>query len=492
MKRASCLITAATLSLTATASATTLSEKLSAQWARYETAQSELQNTFPAPVTRSHWEDLLALPSEMGLTAHDLEELKLSQEQRIEEAKKKALASSLIDLDRLRTLPSAESQQAIARFCAEMPKGGMLHIHPSGTLKQATVEKLLRQDNPTLDFGAIITKQKPALTSDEMSFLQAQNTKAAYSTLSPDTQKRLMDFYVLPPGTYPFPRFDVSFQFLGYIMQSDDDYFSVFDDFSARAAKEGVSYVEFTWNINPEDFPFLETLTKRIEEKTGIIARFNKAFSRGQPQETLLAQAQALLSANSPAVVGIDLLGNETLTPALERGQAEYTAVVKANQSGKSHLHLTMHAGELGDPRNPRDAILLGAERLGHGVKLIDDPVTLEYAVHKKTAVEVNLSSNLKLRAIDDLKRHPFLKYLRLGIPVSLSTDDEGILDTEINQECQVAIQESDVTYAELKQMAFNSIDTSFAEPATREKLRERLKESFERFELSKKQTIAQ
>jgi adenosine deaminase len=479
-------------SLTATASAATLSEKLSAQWARYEAAQSELQNTFPAPVTRDRWENLLALPSEMALTAHDLEELKLSQEQRIEEARKKARASSLIDLDRLRTLPSAESQKAIASFCAEMPKGGMLHIHPSGTLKQTTVEKLLRHDDPTLNFGAIITKQSSALNTDELSFLQAQSTKAAYSKLTPDSQKRLMDFYVLPPGTYPFPRFDVSFQFLGYIMQSDDDYLTVFDDFSQRAAQEGVSYVEFTWNIDPEDFPFLEGLVKRIEEKTGIIVRFNKAFSRGQPQEKLLAQAQALVSSSSPAVVGIDLLGNETLTPALERGQGEYTAVVKANQAGKSHLHLTMHAGELGDPRNPRDAILLGAERLGHGVKLMDDPVTLEYAAHKKTAVEVNLSSNLKLRAIDDLKRHPFLKYLRLGIPVSLSTDDEGILDTEINQECQVAIRESDVTYAELKQMAFNSIETSFADPATRATLLSRLKESFERFELSKKQTIAQ
>jgi adenosine deaminase len=196
-----------------------------------------------------------------------------------------------------------------------------------------------------------------------------------------------------------------------------------------------------------------------------------------------LKQAQDLLAVHSSAIVGIDLLGNETSTPALETGQAEYATILRAVREGKSSLHRTMHAGELGDPRDPRDAMLLSAERLGHGVQLIEDPVALEYAATRKIAVEVNLVSNIRLQAIDSLKHHPYLKYLRLGIPVSLSTDDEGILDTEINKECQVAIAETDVTYFELRQMAFNSIETSFADEATKERLLGKLKESFSRFE---------
>jgi len=470
---------------TGTSAAATLDEKLSAQWARYDAAQAELLKTAPTPLPRAHWEELLTPPKEMALTQEDLTGLRLSQAIRIAIAREKARSESVIDLDRLRWLVSpAASKAAISRFCAEMPKGGMLHIHPTGTLKPSTVEKLLRKDNPEFDFKTLADKASSALNPQELAFLESQNPKATYSALTQESQNKLMDFYVLPPGTFPFPRFDVTFQFLGSILQTDDDEFTVFDDFARRAAAEGVSYVEFTWNVAPEDTPFLEKVVQRIQDQTGIIVRFNKAFSRGQSQDKLLAQAQALLAAPpSPAIVGIDLLGNETDTPALEKGQSEYAAVLKAVQSGTSHLHRTMHAGELGDPRDPRDAILLGAERLGHGVKLIDDPVTLEYAIHKKIAVEINLNSNLRLRAIDDLKNHPFLKYLRLGLPISLSTDDEGILDTDINQECETAIAESDVTYAELKQMAFNSIEASFADEATQAGLLERLQASFVQFE---------
>ncbi len=200
-------------------------------------------------------------------------------------------------------------------------------------------------------------------------------------------------------------------------------------------------------------------------------------------QEDQLKAAQALLTLRSPVVTGIDLLGDETNMPTLEKGQAAYATVLRAVRDGKSSLHRTMHAGELGDPRNPRDALILGVERIGHGVKLAADPIALEYAARNGIAVEINLISNLRLQAIDDLDQHPFLDYLRLGLPVSLSTDDEGILDTDINTECVTAITRSDISYSELKAMAFNSIRTSFADAETRQRLEARLTELFRDFE---------
>ena len=142
-----------------------------------------------------------------------------------------------------------------------------------------------------------------------------------------------------------------------------------------------------------------------------------------------------------------------------------------------------MHSGELGDAHNPRDAILLGAERLGHAVKLIDDPVALEYARHQALPVEVNLTSNVRLGVVASIETHPFLKFLRLGLKPSLSTDDEGILDTDINQECTLAIEKTDINYAELKQMGYNSIDTSFAPADLKAKLRGQLEADYSVFE---------
>jgi adenosine deaminase CECR1 len=95
------------------------------------------------------------------------------------------------------------------------------------------------------------------------------------------------------------------------------------------------------------------------------------------------------------------------------------------------------------------------------------------------------LTSNLRLEAVRTLKNHPFLSYLRLGLPVSLSTDDEGIVDTDINQECREAIETSDITYIEMKKMAFNSIESSFLSLPEKSALLALLATQFREFENS-------
>jgi adenosine deaminase len=182
-------------------------------------------------------------------------------------------------------------------------------------------------------------------------------------------------------------------------------------------------------------------------------------------------------------ITGIDILGNETHTPALEKGQTIYATVLSAVTDGKSRLHRTMHAGELGDVRNPRDAMILGSERLGHAVKLEKDPVALEYARRNKIGVEVNLVSNLRLGAVQQLDNHPFIRYLRLGLKPSLSTDDEGMFETDMNRECRTAIEKSDISYSELKQLIRNSIETAFVEKEIQIRLEEQLQRDFEKFE---------
>ncbi len=133
--------------------------------------------------------------------------------------------------------------------------------------------------------------------------------------------------------------------------------------------------------------------------------------------------------------------------------------------------------------RNSRDAIIMGVDRLGHGVLLAEDIVTLEYAAKMQQPVEVNLSSNLRLTKISQVSEHPFLKYLRLGLAVSLSTDDEGIFETDINHECELAVNQTDISYTEVKQLAFNSIQTSFANEKDKSALKIQLIESFSKFE---------
>jgi adenosine deaminase CECR1 len=470
-----------------------LETKLQKQWDHYQTAQQLILNQMQKTelpiadraVTRDVWENILNPKDDSALNAQDLTELRQSQRQRIDKARKKAIVDSLIHLDDFRKLPDSERQTRIDAFCAQIPKGGMLHIHPGGTLNRQTVQELITKNNPMMNFKDLMTEMDTTsgnviLYENEKQWLGTFTPPTSYLGLSEADQNHVQDFLFLPPGKHPFPRFNAVFYFLDYAITDWPSYEKALLDFAKRAVREGVSYVEFTDGVAPEFF----TILQKIKDETGLIIRVNASFNRRKSLEKLDDDTKALLTAPAnPWVVGIDFLDNEDGNPALEKGQGLYGTVLAAVRNGQSQLHRTMHAGEIGDVRNPRDAMILGAERLGHGVRLNEDPVALEYAARHHVAVEVNLSSNLRLTSVAKFSEHPFLDYLRLGVPVSLSTDDEGIFDTDIQQECVHAVTETDVTYAELKQMAVNSIETSFANDTDKAQLKSRLLNDFLQFE---------
>lgn len=474
-----------------------LKEKLEMKWSRYAFARESLLNILNDPnippdqktVSRDTWEEWLEVPPAYILNSQDLALLDWDQKRRIQEQKKKNEKTSVFDLQFLRDLPRDESKAAISQFCSKFPKGGMLHIHPGGTVKPATAERILNQFNPTLPFSAILnTINNPDsgdyLYPNEISIVQSMGADQPFLSLSPLNRANYIQLMSLPPGVHPFERFDATFLFIRPVLFDWPETEAAYLDFAKRAAREKVSYVEFTTGISSS---FLTTLTEiidRIERQTGVIIRLNRAFVRTAPEADLKAQLADLFTIqNDPHITGIDLIGNENKKSALAAGQYVYGTVLSAVRAGQSKLHRTMHAGEMGDPRNPRDAIILGAERLGHGVEIKFDSVTLEYAARLHIPIEINLSSNLRLGVTKNMKTHPFLKELRLGLPVSLSTDDEGIFDIDINHECEIAIAETDVNYTEMKKMAFNSILTSFANDEIKRILFKKLIRDFKYFE---------
>lgn len=96
----------------------------------------------------------------------------------------------------------------------------------------------------------------------------------------------------------------------------------------------------------------------------------------------------------------------------------------------------------MGNPHNVRDALLMGVNRVGHGVLVQDDHLSMESMVISKKAVEVNLKSNLILGVVSEMKEHPFLKFHRIGIPITFSTDDEGIFETDMAKRMYVGLGE--------------------------------------------------
>jgi adenosine deaminase CECR1 len=141
-----------------------------------------------------------------------------------------------------------------------------------------------------------------------------------------------------------------------------------------------------------------------------------------------------------------------------------FLSTLRALRREYHSVRLSIHAGEVDEPNfHVRDTLLLGADRIGHGVNLITDADTMRLMRHGPYLVEINLVSNLLLEYVSDFDEHPFPEYLRTGIPVALSTDDRGMWDSNLTDEFFVAVKAFNLSWEELTQLSRNSLRYAFA-----------------------------
>jgi len=181
-----------------------------------------------------------------------------------------------------------------------------------------------------------------------------------------------------------------------------------------------------------------------------------------------------------PEVVAVNMVGREDNDKGYPLRFLETLRQLRSTLGG---VNLSIHAGEVDEPNyHVRDTLLLGAQRIGHGVNLISDPETLLQMRYGPYLVEINLISNLLLEYFDDHAQHPFPEYLRIGVPVALSTDDRGMWDSTMTDEFFVAVKQYDLSWAEIEQLGRNSLAYSFLEEPLKSDLLERYAQRLERF----------
>lgn len=155
-------------------------------------------------------------------------------------------------------------------------------------------------------------------------------------------------------------------------------------------------------------------------------------------------------------------------------------------------VRLAIHAGEVDEPNyHVRDTLLLGADRIGHGINLITDDDTMRLMRHGPYLVEINLISNLLLQYVSDYSQHPFPEYLRTGIPVALSTDDRGMWDSNMTDEFFVAVKEFNLSWDEIAELSRNSLSHSFAPDALKQQMLDNLEQNLDAFETSARNDVA-
>jgi adenosine deaminase len=197
------------------------------------------------------------------------------------------------------------------------------------------------------------------------------------------------------------------------------------------------------------------------------------------PKEQVFAQVIGgfALAATDQRVVAVNFVQAEDGYNSMHDYHLHMKMVDYAKSTYPS-VHITLHAGELAPGLVPpdgltfhiREAVELGhAERIGHGVDVMyekDAAGLLREMRDRHVAVEINLTSNDLILGVKGDK-HPLPIYRRYGVPVALSTDDEGVSRSQLTAEFERAVLTYDLTYADLKEMVRNSIEYSFAPGAS-------------------------
>lgn len=135
-------------------------------------------------------------------------------------------------------------------------------------------------------------------------------------------------------------------------------------------------------------------------------------------------------------------------------------------------LHSVPHAGEAAGAEHVWQAITdLGAERVGHGIRAVDDPRLLDVLAERGIALEVCPTSNLRTRVVDSWAGHPLRALLDAGVPVTLNTDDPAMFGTSLVDEYATAATALGLTRAELAAIARRGVDVSFMPVETKRRL---------------------
>ena len=243
------------------------------------------------------------------------------------------------------------------------------------------------------------------------------------------------------------------------------------------AKREGIDYLELRFSpwfmAEPHGLDprvVIEGIVEGIAEgvtTTGLRVNLIGILSRTYGAEIAHKELDALL-AYREHFVALDLAGDEANFPA----PLFVEHFAKARDAG---WRITIHAGEAGGPQSVWDAVkLLGAERIGHCTRALEDPALIDFLRENRIPVEANLTSNVHTSTVRDLASHPLRQMLARGLVASINSDDPGISGIDLRHEFEVAAPAAGLSRDQIRQAQLNGVETAFLSQEEKVNLRQR------------------
>ena len=180
---------------------------------------------------------------------------------------------------------------------------------------------------------------------------------------------------------------------------------------------------------------------------------------RTQSSDAAAELVDSLIAQRHPRVVALSIDGNEAAA-----GRTGPRFAQAFQRAGAAGLRRTVHAGESSGPEGVRDAIeLLGADRIDHGVRAIEDADLVDLLADRRIPLGICPTSNITLGVYATIEEHPIDRLRRAGVVVSINTDDPALLGASLEGEYALCCQAFGWSDENLRVLARNSIDASFA-----------------------------
>jgi adenosine deaminase len=189
------------------------------------------------------------------------------------------------------------------------------------------------------------------------------------------------------------------------------------------------------------------------------VARLIATALRSHDPADNVTLAETAAGFRDEGLVGFDLAGPEEAFPdPLAHGRA----FAAARAGG---LRITVHAGEWGGAGQVRRALAVDPARIAHGPGAIDDPDLCRELIARGVTLDLCPTSNVQAGIVPSLEAHPLARLHRLGVPVTLSTDDSTVSDISLSDEYERALARIGLTVEELWAIDRGALDVAFADP---------------------------
>lgn len=281
-----------------------------------------------------------------------------------------------------------------------------------------------------------------------------------------------------------FHRFLEKFRLLRRFYKTPEAVARVAYEAVADAAADNVRYLELRFNpaalARTQGFSFEEVTdwvidaVDQAQKDYPITVKLIATIVRHEGVENAQRIVDVAIARRERGMVGVDLAGDEVNFNAAP-------FVPMFHQARAAGLGITIHAGEAGGAENVRQAVEdVGATRIGHGVRAIENSNVVKLLRDRSITLEVCPTSNLQTGVMHNFSHHPLRDLFMLGVPVTLNTDDPSVSDTTLTDEYLVALIAMGIKMNHLRRMNVYALRAAFLPDDQRHALEMKVMEEFD------------